>query len=127
MAGELILVVDDNTTNLKLLSVLLRSEGYEVLAAQDAQQALEILRRVRPRLILMDLQMPGMDGFELTARIKADPSTRGIPVVAVTSYAMKGDEEKALAAGCDGYHTKPIDTVAFPAIVARYLAPGPSP
>lgn len=125
MAGELILAVDDNAANLKLLSVLLRSEGYEVLAAQDAEQALEILRRVRPRLILMDLQMPGMDGFELTARIKADPATRGIPVVAVTSYAMKGDQEKALAAGCDGYQTKPIDTAAFPAVVARYLAADP--
>jgi two-component system cell cycle response regulator DivK len=121
MAGEPILVVDDNPANLKLMRVLLRSEGYEVRTSTDAGDALAALQSFRPRVILMDIQMPGIDGLELTRRLKADPNTRDITIVATTAYAMKGDEDKARAAGCDGYVTKPIDTVAFPSILAGYI------
>jgi CheY-like chemotaxis protein len=109
MAGEPVLIVDDNLVNLKLARVLLASDGYEVRTAADAEEALTVLKDFRPRLILMDLQLPGMDGLELTRRLKADPGTRHIAVLAVTAYAMKGDAERALAAGCDGYVAKPIE------------------
>jgi CheY-like chemotaxis protein len=116
-----ILIVDDNQVNLKLVRVVLAGEGYDVRTAADADEALGALRQWRPRLILMDLQLPGMDGLELTRRLKADPATRDIVIVAITAYAMKGDEQKALAAGCDGYITKPIDTRALPQVIAGYL------
>ena len=118
---EPILVVDDNAANLKLARVLLQAEGYEVHVAADAEEALSVLAITRPRLVLMDIQLPGMDGLELTRRLKADPATKGIVILAMTAYAMKGDDEKALAAGCDGYITKPIDTRALPGVVARHL------
>ena len=124
MNGEPILIVDDNPVNLKLIRVLLACEGYEVRTAGDAEEAFDTLRSFHPRLILMDLQLPGMDGLELTRRIKAAPSTRDTVIVALTAYAMKGDEEKALAAGCDGYITKPIDTRTLPGVVAGYLRAG---
>ncbi len=122
MTPEPILIVDDNAQNLKLARVILAGEGYEVKTAVDAEDALSILESFTPRLILMDLQLPRMDGLELTRRIKADPSRREIIIIALTAYAMKGDEEKALAAGCDGYMSKPIDTDALPRMVARHLA-----
>jgi CheY-like chemotaxis protein len=122
--GDPILVVDDNPTNLKLVSYLLSSRGYEVRLAADAEQALAILETFSPRLILMDIQLPGIDGLELTSRLRARPQTRDIVIVAVTAYAMRGDEEKALAAGCDGYIAKPIDTRALPGQVADYLVRG---
>lgn len=124
MAGEEILVVDDNAANLKLLSFLLRSRGYQVRIAEDGEQALAMLDTFRPRLILMDLQLPGIDGIALTRQLRASPATADILIVAVTAYAMKGDEQAALAAGCDGYITKPIDTRALPGQVADYLARG---
>jgi two-component system, cell cycle response regulator DivK len=124
VSGELILVVDDNPQNLKLARVLLRSEGYDVATASDAEEALRLLETSKPRLILMDLQLPGMDGLTLTRRLKADPARRRIVVVALTAYAMKGDREKALAAGCDGYITKPIDTTALPELLRAYLGRG---
>ncbi|HEY0784035.1 MAG TPA: response regulator [Thermoanaerobaculia bacterium] len=119
--GEPILVVDDNPTNLKLIRVLLRAAGYEVHGVADAEEALAALATVRPRLILMDLQLPGKDGLTLTRELKSDPATCDIIVVALTAYAMKGDEERALAAGCDGYITKPINTRTLPGKVERYL------
>jgi len=122
LAGEPILIVDDNPANLKLARVLLASEGYEVRTAADAEEALVVLQSFEPRLILMDLQMPGMDGFELTRRLKAEPTMRRIVILALTAYAMKGDEERVLAAGCDGYIAKPIDTRALPGVIATYLA-----
>ena len=121
MAGEPILIVDDNPQNLKLARVLLQGEGYAVKTAADAEQALLLLDSFSPRLILMDLQLPVMDGLELTGRLKADPSRRDIIVIAFTAYAMKGDEEKARAAGCDDYITKPIDTDTLLEIVGSYL------
>lgn len=122
MPGEPLLIVDDNPQNLKLGRVLLASEGYEVRTAVDAEDALRVLASFTPRLILMDLQLPGMDGLTLTRQLKRDPAWQGILVVALTAYAMKGDEAKALAAGCDGYITKPIDTDTFAQLVRDYLA-----
>lgn len=124
MSGEPIVVVDDNPLNLKLTRLVLSSAGYDVHGAGDAEQALAAIARVRPRLVLMDVQLPGVDGLELTRRLKADPATRDTIVVALTAYAMKGDEARALAAGCDGYITKPIDTDGLPRAVAGYLARG---
>ena len=122
MALEPILIVDDNPQNLKLAKVILAAEGYEVKTAIDAEDALRILESFTPRLILMDLQLPRMDGLELTRRLKADPASREIIVIALTAYAMKGDDEKAFAAGCDGYISKPIDIDALLRVVAEYLA-----
>ncbi len=125
MAGEPILIVDDNPANLKLARVTLALEGFEVRVAADAEEALALLAVFRPRLILMDLQLPGMDGLTFTRQLKSDPATRDILIVALTAYAMKGDEEKARDAGCDGYITKPIDTRSLPMVVARHLSQGP--
>lgn len=122
MAGERILIVDDNATNLKLVAYLMKANGYTVDTALDAESAIEAIRLHRPDAILMDIQLPGIDGLELTRRLKADPATRDIVIVAVTAYAMKGDQAKALAAGCDDYITKPIDTRALPDTIARHLA-----
>jgi two-component system, cell cycle response regulator DivK len=121
MAGEPILIVDDNPQNLKLARVLLTGDGYEVRTAIDAEDALAVLESFSPRLILMDIQLPGMDGLALTRKLKADPRRRGIVVLALTAYAMKGDEAKALAAGCDGYIPKPIDVATLPSTVAEAL------
>jgi len=122
VAAEPILIVDDNPANLKLARVLLSGEGYDVRTAADAEEALVALQTFHPRLILMDLQLPGMDGFELTRQLKADPAKRSVVILALTAYAMKGDDEKARGAGCDGYIAKPIDTRALPGVVAGYLA-----
>lgn len=126
MAGNSILIVDDSPQNLKLARVLLTSQGFEVKTAVDAEDALKVLDSFAPRLILMDIQLPGMDGLELTRRLRLDPARRDIIIVALTAYAMMGDEEKAMAAGCDGYITKPIDTNALPKVVADYLSRGTS-
>ncbi|MGH7440539.1 MAG: response regulator [Polyangiaceae bacterium] len=119
--GEPILIVDDNAANLKLARILLQGEGYEVRTAVDAEEAVRILSTFTPRLILMDIQLPGMDGLELTRRLKADARTKDIVILALTAYAMKGDEEKARAAGCDGYVAKPIDVGSLPAVIAGHL------
>jgi two-component system cell cycle response regulator DivK len=121
LAGEPILIVDDNAVNLKLVRVLLAKEGYETRTASDANEALSILQTFTPRLILMDIQLPGMDGLQLTKQLKADERTKNIVIVALTAYAMKGDEEKSKAAGCDGYITKPIDTRTMPATLRAFL------
>jgi CheY-like chemotaxis protein len=117
-----ILIVDDNPTNIKLLEFILQSRGYEVRVAGNAEEALTSIADRKPRLILMDLQLPGVDGLTLTRHLKADPATKDISIIAATAYAMKGDEERALAAGCDGYLTKPIDTRKLPNDIARFLA-----
>lgn len=116
-----ILVVDDHLANLKLTRVVLEAEGYCVETAQSAEAVLQLLVNSRPKLILMDLQLPGMDGLALTRRLKADPDTRSIPVVALTAYAMIGDEETARAAGCDEYITKPVDTRRLARVVRSLL------
>jgi CheY-like chemotaxis protein len=120
-----ILVVDDNATNVRLMRVVLETEKYEVYEALDADQAVKFLDDVVPDLILMDITMPGMDGLTLTRRLKADPRLKAVPIIAVSSLAMKGDDQKALAAGCDAYITKPIDTRQLPAQVRQWLGDGP--
>ena len=124
--SDRILIVDDNPTNMKLVAYLVRAHGYEVATASDAETALVAIEEQSPKLILMDVQLPGIDGLELTRRLKADPATKDIIIVAVTAYAMKGDQERALAAGCDDYVTKPIDTRALPSTIARLLGTGAS-
>jgi len=121
MSEIAILVVDDNPTNLKLVSDILEFDGYRILKASDAEEAQEIIRSSPPHLILMDIALPGMDGLTLTRRLKEDEATRGIVIVALTAFAMKGDDDKAKLAGCDGYITKPIDTRKLSKLVAGYL------
>jgi two-component system, cell cycle response regulator DivK len=118
-----ILIVDDNPTNLKLASQVLEAEGYTVDLAVDAEQAQELLQHMTPDLILMDIALPGMDGLTLTRKLKADEKLMHIPVIAMTAFAMKGDDQKARDAGCNGYITKPIDTRKFPQQVAAFLRP----
>ena len=117
-----ILVVDDNPTNLKLVSDMLAYEGHDVLKAVDAEEAQLVLADTLPDLILMDIALPGMDGLTLTRKLKADERTRHIRIVALTAFAMKGDDQKAFDAGCDGYITNPIDTRKLPEQVAQLLA-----
>lgn len=120
-----IMVVDDHPTNLKLVSDVLAFEGHQVLKAVDAEAALELLSTTLPDLILLDIALPGMDGLTLTRRLKADPRTASVRVVAVTAFAMVGDDVKALEAGCDGYIAKPIDTRALPGQVTAFLSADP--
>ena len=124
MSHKRILLIEDNAVNRRLAQFLLKSKGYEVWEATNAPEAFATLRERRPDLILMDIQLPEVDGLTATRHLKADPATRDIPVVAVTSYAMKGDEAMALEAGCSGYVTKPIDKVLFLDTVAKILAGG---
>jgi CheY-like chemotaxis protein len=119
--GKCILIVDDNPTNLKLIESVLEAEGYEVVLSPDAEQAQMLLLQLTPDLILMDIALPGMDGLEFTRKIKADEKLKTIPVVAITAFAMVGDDRKALDAGCAGYITKPIDTRKFPQQIESYL------
>jgi two-component system cell cycle response regulator len=116
-----ILIVDDNPQNLKLARVILVAQGYSVRTAADAEEALQAIEQEKPVLILMDVQLPGMDGLELTRRLKADARFDDIIIIALTAYAMKGDDEKAYRAGCDGYLSKPIDTTLLPKVVAERL------
>lgn len=116
-----ILIVDDNRVNMKLVSFLLSARGYDVRTATSALDALAAVEEAVPQVILMDVQLPGMDGLSLTRILKSGCKTAGIIIIAVTAYAMKGDEEKALAAGCDAYVTKPIDTRTLPGRIAELL------
>jgi len=113
-AGRLILVVEDNPGNMKLTREILRARGFRVLEASSGEEALDTVRFIRPDLILIDIQLPGLDGLSVTRRLKADPSTCDIPVVALTAHAMQGDEDAAMEAGCVAYIPKPIDAAAFP-------------
>src|SRR6266542_3277431 len=114
MPGEKILVVEDNPLNMELTADILMAAGYGVLQAENAERGIAMARAERPALILMDVRLPGMDGLSATEILKGETETRQIPVVALTAHAMKGDEEKALAAGCVGYITKPINTRTLP-------------
>jgi two-component system, cell cycle response regulator DivK len=125
MSHKRILLIEDNAVNRRLAQFLLRSKGYEVWEATNAPEAFATLKERRPDLILMDIQLPEVDGLTATRHLKADPATCDIPVVAVTSYAMKGDETRALEAGCSGYVTKPIDKALFLDTVAKILAEKP--
>jgi two-component system cell cycle response regulator DivK len=122
MSAE-ILVVEDNPTNMKLTVMLLESAGYVPLCAADAESGLAMARGRRPALVLMDVQLPGMDGLEAVSQLKADASTRDIPIIALTALAMRGDEERIRAAGCDGYIAKPLEYRAFLSAIAEHVPP----
>lgn len=121
MAGEKILIVEDNPLNMELVSDLLQVRGYQVIEATTGKQALELVRQHHPDLILMDVQLPGLDGLAVTKMLKSDPATEDIIVVAITAHAMRGDEAKVYAAGCSAYIAKPIDTRELPRVVSRFL------
>jgi len=104
-----ILLVEDNEMNRDMLSRRLQRRGHEVLTAVDGESGLALVRSEAPALVLMDMSLPGIDGWEATRRLKADPATRAIPVIALTAHAMSGDREKAIGAGCDDFDTKPVD------------------
>jgi two-component system, cell cycle response regulator DivK len=120
-AQQTILVVDDDTANLKLARFVLEAEGYNVVDAVDAMTTFEVLKTCEPGLIVMDIQLPGMDGWELTRRLKSNFATRHIPIVAVTAYGVEGDRDHALAAGAVEYVQKPISTTELPRIIRRHL------
>ena len=113
MSAPRVLIVDDNAMNVAIAQVVLQADSFEVECAGGAAEALQKVNVFRPELILMDIQMPGMDGLELTQLLKASPATQGIVVVAFTAFAMRGDEAKMRSAGCDGYLSKPIDVKHF--------------
>lgn len=117
-----VLVIEDTPANLKLVSMLLGRSGYRVLQANNASDGIALAREHRPELILMDIQLPGMDGLAATRLLKEDETTRHIKVIALTAFAMKGDEERMIAAGCDGYIAKPIQYRHFLAEVEKYLS-----
>lgn len=121
MSKEKILVVEDNPMNMELFKDLLEVQGYEVHEATNGQEALDQVKSNEFDLILMDVQLPGMDGLTATKMIREDPKNKDIPIIALTSYAMKGDEERMKEAGCNAYVAKPIDTKEFPGIVAGFL------
>ena len=119
-----VLVVEDNAVNLELVRDILTAEGYEVLEAADGVTGVAVAALERPDLILMDLQLPGVDGLEAARRIRADDRLRAVPIVALTAYAMKGDDERARDAGCDGFVAKPIRVREFVSAVARFVTRG---
>ena len=126
MIKGVILYIEDNEQNYYLVNVLLNTRGCKVLWAQDGQEGIEKAVQSRPDLILLDIQLPVMDGYEVARRLRSNPELSKIPIVAVTSYAMSGDREKALSAGCNGYIEKPIDPDTFLAQIDGYF-PGPIP
>jgi len=124
MAGELLLIVEDNARNLKLVRDVLNFHGYQTLEARTGEAALEIAAIRAPDLILMDLRLPGCDGFAALERLRSNAGTSSIPVVALTAFAMPADHERCLAAGFDGYVEKPISVPTFPGKVASFLRAG---
>ena len=124
MSKKKMLVIEDDLTNMELFADLLDAAGHEVIQAHSAEEGIALAAETVPDLILMDVALPGMDGLEATRRLRADPAVSSVPVVAVTSYAMEGDQAKAMAAGCAGYITKPIDTRTFVSTVEKYVARG---
>jgi len=127
MAGEKILIIEDNPVNMELATDLLEVAGYEVFQAPDAESGIALARADSPHLILMDVGLPGMDGLTAAGVLRGDAATQHIPIVILTAHAMKGDEEKALASGCAGYITKPIDTRHFSKTVAEFITRGNAP
>ena len=121
MTGERILVVEDNALNMKLFRDALVATGYRTLEATTGSEAVDMASEHTPDLVLMDIQLPDLDGLSVTRHAKSHAQTRSIPILAVSAYAMRGDADRAREAGCDGYVTKPIDTRELPVIVAKYL------
>ena len=122
-----ILYIEDNEQNLYLITYILKTSNYEVIQARSGEEGILLAVEQFPSLILLDIQLPGMDGYEIARRLRSIPKLQTIPIVAVTSYAMVGDKEKALAAGCDGYIEKPIDPVTFLAQMETHLPKGGHP
>lgn len=116
-----ILIVEDNPANMRLIRMVLRNKGYQLLEASDGEEALMVAMAERPDLIVMDIQLPGMDGLEVTRRLRQTPFFRQTPIIALTASAMEGDREKIMAAGCDHYVSKPVNTRQFPQLVAQML------
>ena len=121
MTNPTILIVEDNTLNRKLAETLLKTQGYQLLTALDGQEAIDITTREQPDLVLMDMQLPKVSGYDATRTLKTQPETAHIPIVALTAHAMAEERERAMDAGCDGYITKPIDTRAFADQVREHL------
>ena len=121
MSDKNVMVVEDNEKNRKLMRVVLKAKGYNVIEATTGEEALNILKNQKPNIILMDIQLPGIDGLTLIKQIKADTVTKEIPIIAVTAYAMKGDEQKILDTGCNAYVSKPINTQELPLIIEKYI------
>jgi len=121
---EKILIVEDNPIHTRLIEMTLRAGNYTLLKATDGEEALAIAMRERPDLILMDLNLPKMTGFEVARKLRQTPGFSQIPIIALTAYAMKGDRERVIESGCDGYLTKPIDTRQLPGVVAEMLRRG---
>ncbi len=119
--SQKILVVEDNDRNRRLLKILLKARGYEVIEAPTGKEAMDYLDSNHPDLILMDIQLPNMDGLALAKQIKGDDKTKDIPIIAVTAYAMKGDRERILESGCDAYVSKPINTQELPKLIEDIL------
>ena len=119
--NEKILIVEDNPQNMRLVEMVLGARGYTLLKATDGEQALDMALRERPGLIIMDIQLPKMSGLEVTRKLRETPAFSHTPIIAITAYAMKGDEEMAINAGCDAYVTKPINTRELPGMVAEML------
>jgi CheY-like chemotaxis protein len=124
MTNKKILIIEDNALNLELVTDLLELHGFAVASARTAEEGLRLARELLPALVLMDFSLPGMDGLSATKNLKTDPATRHLAVVGLTAHAMKGAQETALRAGCDGYMTKPIDTRTFAATVKNFIAGG---
>ena len=116
-----VLVIEDNAANMRLATFVLESAGHVVLGATNAEVGLAVVRDQQPDLVLMDIQLPGMDGLQAAAQLKADPATRAIPIIALTALAMKGDEERIRAAGCDGYIAKPLAYKNVLAVIDAHL------
>ena len=121
-----VLVIEDNEQNLYLVTFILENNGYEVVQARDGRKGIERAGQVIPALILLDIQLPGMDGYDVAQALRSNPALADVPIVAVTSYAMVGDRERALGAGCTGYIEKPINPDTFMTDVERYLSGGTS-
>ena len=121
MAGETVLVVEDNAMNMELISDILEAQGYRVVQVMNGTDALKRVPAEGPDLVLMDVQLPGLDGLTVTGILKDDPKTREIPIIALTAHTMRGDEERAREAGCDGYISKPIDTRQLPITIRAFL------
>ena len=121
MNNKTVLIIEDDNLNMKLVKTLLKIGKYQILEATEAETGIQLSREHHPDLILMDLQLPGMDGLEATRTIKKDTTTTNIPIVALTAHAMEGDEQKVMAAGCQGYIPKPIDTKSFLNSINQYL------
>jgi two-component system cell cycle response regulator DivK len=120
-SARTILYIEDNVDNRILVRRILQAEGYDVLEAGDARETLQVVQNRRPDLILVDINMPEVDGYTLTSRLKSDPNLSTVPVIAITANVMRGDRERTLAAGCDGYIQKPIDVDYLPRQIARFL------